>query len=215
MTLTEMIALVRQDLKDEEEAAYRWTDDELTRCIQKAVKELSLRIPLEATEDIATEAGSMEVDMSSLVNPIKIEAVEYTIGNIPPTYQRFALWNGMLTLLGSVVPDGSDCRIYYNTVHILTDDGEDDIDSTIPVQYEELVAGGASGFAAQSASGFAIDQVNTGGSGTAATWAEWGKEKLSYFRAELKRLGHNNRIRVGQLYKPYYPVVSKNMDWGP
>ena len=215
MNLTDMIALVRQDLKDEEEASYRWTDDELTRCIQKAVKELSLRIPREATEDVATESGSMEVDISDLVDPMKIEAVEYPVGNIPPTYQRFALWNGLLTLAGDVVPDGSDCRIYYNTLHILTDDGEDDIDSTLPAQYEDLIACGACGFAASAAGGFAIDQVNTGGSGTAATWAAWGKDKLDFFRSELKRLGHNNRIRVGQLYQPYFPVVSKNTDWGP
>jgi len=63
--------------------------------------------------------------------------------------------------------------------------------------------------------GFAIDQVNTGGSGTPATWVEWGREKLAYFRSELKRLGHNNRIRINQLYKPYYPVVSKTTDYGP
>ncbi len=43
----------------------------------------------------------------------------------------------------------------------------------------------------------------------------WGKEKLRYFKAELKRLGRRNRVRVRSLYEPYYPSVSKSTDYGP
>ena len=43
----------------------------------------------------------------------------------------------------------------------------------------------------------------------------WGKEKFSYFKAELKRLGRRNRARIRSLYKPYYPPVSKSTDYGP
>jgi len=43
----------------------------------------------------------------------------------------------------------------------------------------------------------------------------WGKERLNFFKQELKRLGRKNRVRVSSLYKPYYQPVSKSTDGGP
>jgi hypothetical protein len=61
----------------------------------------------------------------------------------------------------------------------------------------------------------AINRVNTGGTGTPGEWLTWGKERLDFFRKELKRLGRRNRVRTRQLYTPYSPPVSKRTDWGP
>ena len=214
MDLTEMIGLVRLDLMEVDAGNYRWSDDELIHCIQKAVVELSWHIPLEATADLPTERGAQEIDITGLGDRVSIDAVEYPLGLSPPVYQRFALWNGQVRLLGGIMPDGTDCRIYYRKVHILTDDGEDGLDSTIPSYLEGLVACGASGFAALAAGAYAVDRVNTGGISTAAESVEWGREQLDYFRRQIRRHGHNNRVRSGQLYAPYYPPVSKATDWG-
>jgi hypothetical protein len=54
-----------------------------------------------------------------------------------------------------------------------------------------------------------------GGDITPREFLTWGKEKLGIFKAELKRMGKTNRIRIRSLYKPYYPVVSKSTNYGP
>ncbi len=210
MNLTEMLAIVRRDLHDEDAENYRWTDAELQRHITHALKDFSEAIPMEQKATLATVNGSREIDISSLTGRVMIEAVEYPTGQFPARYQRFSLWNDTLTLLGEEVPDGSDCCVYYGQLHTLDESG-----STIPEQHEDLVAAGACGYAAIELAAYTINQVNTGGLKTPGEWYNWGKDRLSHFQSELKRLGRKNRVRTGQLYTPYYPLKSQTRDYGP
>jgi len=209
MTLTEMRAIVRRDLHDEDAANYRWSDDELDRHIAHAVKEFSEAIPYEQKATIATTSGSREIDISTITDRIMVEAVEYPVDKFPKRYQRFSLWADTLTLLGDEVPDGSNAYIYYGKLHTL------DVTSTIPTEHEDLIAAGACGYAAVEWAAYAINRVNVGGTITPREFQSWGREKLKYFRSELRRLGRRNRVRVSSLYKPYYQPVSKSNDYGP
>ncbi len=209
MNLTEMRTIVRRDLHDEDSQNYRWTDDELNRHIAHAVKDFSEAIPYEQKATKATSSGSREIDISTITDRIMVEAVEYPLDKFPKRYQRFSLWADTLTLLGDEVPDGSNAYIYYGKLHTL---GES---STIPAMYEDLIAAGAGGYAAIEWAVYAINRVNVGGTLTPGEFLAWGKEKLNYFKAELKRLGRRNRVRIRSLYKPYYPAVSKSTDYGP
>jgi len=209
MNLTEMRAIVRRDLKDEDAANYRWTDDELDRHIAHAVKEFSEYIPYEQKAIEATTSGSREIDISTITDRIMVEAVEYPVDKFPRKYQRFSLWGDILTILGDEVPDGSNANIYYGKLHTL---GES---STIPATYEDLIAAGACGYAAVEWAAYAINRVNVGGTMTPREFLAWGEERLRFFKDELKRLGRRNRARVRSLYKPYYPPVSKSTDYGP
>jgi hypothetical protein len=157
MILTDMRTLVRRDLHDEDAANYRWTNDELDRHIAHALKDFSEAIPLEQKATLVTVAGSREISITTLTNRVMIEAVEYPIGRFPASYQRFALWNDLLTLVGTDVPDGSNCYVYYGKLHTL-----DVTTSTIPAKYEDLVAAGAVGYAATQMASFTINQVNFG-----------------------------------------------------
>jgi len=210
MNLTEMRSIVRRDLKDEDADNYRWTDDELNRHIAHAVKDFSEAVPFEQKATTATVSGSRKVDISSITDRVMVEAVEYPVDKYPRKYQRFSLWSEILTILGDEVPDGSNAYIYYGKLHTL-----DASTSTVPAIYEDLVVIGACGYAATEWATYAINRVNVGGDNTAREFLTWGKEKLSLFRSELKRLGRRNRVRVRSLYKPYYPVVSKSTDYGP
>jgi len=210
MTLSEMRAIVRQDLHDEDSENYRWSDDELDRHITHAVKEFSEAIPLEQKETKATTASSREIDISSLADRVMVQAVEYPVGRFPKIYQRFSLWGDAITLLGDEVPDGSNAYIYYGKLHTL-----DAQSSTLPPIYEDLVSTGAAGYAAIEWAAFAINRVNIGGIITPKEFLGWGQARLGYFKQELKRLGRRNRARINQLYKPVYPVVSKTTDYGP
>ena len=210
MNLTEMRTIVRRDLHDEDSGSYRWADDEIDRHIAHAVKDFSEALPLEQKATIPTTSGSREIDVSSLSNRVMVEAVEYPVDKFPKRFQRFSLWGDTLTLLGSEVPDGSNSYIYYGKLHTL-DAGS----STIPAQHEDLIAAGACGYATVEWAAYAINRVNIGGAVTPAEFMKWGKEKLRHFRSELRRLGRRNRIRLNQLYKPYYSPVSKTTDYGP
>jgi len=208
MNLTEMRAIVRRDLHDEDAANYRWTNDELDRHIGHTVKEFSEALPYEQKATKATTSGSREIDISSITERIMVEAVEYPVDKFPKRYQRFSLWADTLTLLGDEVPDGSNTYIYYGKLHTL---GES---STIPTEHEDIIAAGACGYAAIEWAASAINRVNVGGAITPREFQIWGRERLKYFRAELRRLGRENRVRISQLYEPYYPAVSKTTDYG-
>ena len=210
MNLDSMRTVVRRDLHDEDSAAYRWTDAELDRHIGRAVTEFSEAIPLEQRADIATTAGTREIDLSSLTGRVMVEAVEYPIGQYPPAYQRFALWGDVLTVLGDAIPDGSNARVYYGKLHTM-----DVSASTVPAKYEDLIAGGAAGFAAIEWAAYAVNKVNIGGDKTPQALMDWGKEQLTVFRSELKRLNMRNRVRLRTLYRPLYPVRSRTTDYGP
>ena len=210
MNLADMRAILRRDLRDEDPADYRWSDDELDRHVAHAVGEFSEAIAREQKATLATVAGSREIDIATLSGRIMLQAVEYPIDRFPKQYQRFSLWADTATLLGDAVPDGSNANIYYGKLHTL-----DATTSTIPTMFEDLIAGGAEGYAALEWAAFAINRVNVGGTMTAGEFLGWGKDKLGYFRKELRRLGRRNRARTSQLYQPAYPAAAKTTDYGP
>jgi hypothetical protein len=196
MNLTEMRTIVRRDLRDEDPVNYRWSVDEIDRHISRAVKEFSAALPLEQEASIATTAGSREIDVSALSERIAIEAVEYPVGCLPEEYRRFSLWGNTVTLLDDVVPDGSNCTVYYGKLHNLDGEG-----STIPEQFEDLIVTGAAGYAVLALSVFAINRVNIGGTASPGDLLEWGKEQLASFKRELRRIRRKNRVRLNTMYR--------------
>lgn len=210
MNLTDMRAVVRRDLHDEDSGSYRWTDDELDRHIARAVRAFSEHLPCEQKATKATTSGSRELDIAALSDRVTVVAVEYPVDQFPGRYQRFSLWEDTLTILSEEIPDGANAYIYYGKLHTLDASG-----STIPGQYEDMVADGAAGYAAVEWAIFAVNQVNVGGSVTPREFLAWGRERLHEFRKELRRLGRRNRVRLSALYRPYYPAVSKSTDYGP
>ena len=194
MNISEMITLVRRDLKDET-TPYQWSDDELSRHINHALGELSERVPLPAKATLPTVSSSREVDISSLSNRVMVQAVEYPVDESPARYQRFSIWGDTLTIISGPEPNGSDCYVYYGTLHTIDTNG-----STVPDKYEDLVATGACGYAAISWAAFSINKVNIGGKMTADEYRAWGNERLVIFRERLKQLGRRQRLRTQQLF---------------
>ena len=205
-----MRALVRRDLHDENSTSYRWTNDEIDRHIGHAIKDFSEAVPYEQKETKATTSGSREINIATITDLIVVEAVEYPAGKFPKAYQRFSLWGDVLTLLGDEVPDGSNAYIYYGKLHTLSTST-----STIPAMHEDLVAAGAAGYAAVEWAIYAVNRVNISGQPTPEGFLNWGRERLSYFRQELRRLGRRNQVRTRSTYQPYNPPVSKGTDFGP
>ncbi|MCX7912374.1 MAG: hypothetical protein N2506_05380 [Dehalococcoidales bacterium] len=208
MNLAEMIALVRKDLRDDNSSGYRWSDAELARHINRAVREFSEAVPFQTRAVFPTAAGSRELDISSLSGMVMVEAVEYPLGLFPPGYRQFSVWGNTLTILNGAVPDGSDCCVYYGTLHTLDGSG-----STVPPRYEELVVSGACGFAAVAGAIGAVNRINLGGGAVSRDYLQWGMQRLRDFRSEIRRLGRKNRVRVSSFYVPA-DLLTRGVDGG-
>ena len=124
-----------------------------------------------------------------------VEAVEFPIDDYPPRYQRFSIWGDILTIVSGSEPDGSNCRVYYGTLHTLDAQG-----STLPGKHEDLVATGAGGYAALEWAAHAINRVNVGGTNVSKEFRLWGSERLAVFQEALNRLGRRQRVRVQRLF---------------
>lgn len=203
-SIATFINRVRQDLHDESED--RWTDAVLTRHIERAIREYSLAAPQQKTSTIATTPGSRDVSIGALTDLIGVEAVEWPVGEFPPTYVRFSVWGSTLSLLTYNTGDGTNLKVYYGAQHNV--DG-----STLPAQHDETIARGAAGYAAVEWANYGINRVNVGGEDVEASYRKWGDQALKDFRGELDRL--RRVLRLGRMFTPERSQVSQTGDFGP
>jgi hypothetical protein len=209
--LPAMRARLRTDLHDEDSSAYRWTDGELDRHIQRAVREFSLALPLEAKTTLATTPGSRDIAIGSLGDLVAIEAVEYPAGQYPPSYARFSVWLNTLTLLVEVTPSAAeDVVVYHTKLHTI-----DGTSSTVPARFEDVIASGAAGYAAVEWSSFATNRVNLGGRDVWREYLAWGQERLAEFQRALARHGRRNAVRARRLYTPAQTPADQSTVAGP
>ena len=195
MDLATMRGLVRRDLKDEDSDNYRWVNDEIDRAIQRAVDDLSRYVPAEEKATIATTDASREIDISSLTDRVSVDKVEFPVDQHPMELQRFTVYQDTLTLIGDYQGDGEDCYIYWSKVHTLDGDA-----STIPAYLEDLVALGATAYAALAQSQYHSDRANTGGSDVDRDYTYWGRDRLLEFNKKLKAYSRNRKLKTGRFY---------------
>jgi hypothetical protein len=208
MNLSEMRAIVRRDLHDEDDQSYRWSDDELDRHIFRAVRETSLAAPLESTATLTTTAGSRDLSLASLADRVVVEAVEFPLDQYPPVYAPFSLWGDTLSLLVDSAPiSEQSVRVYYGKLHTLDAGG-----STLPPALEDIVATGAAGYAALEWASFAANRVNAGGQETWRNYLVWGEQRLAAFAAALARRGRRSAVRVRRLYAPAQSMAGRTGD---
>jgi hypothetical protein len=211
MNLAEMRDRVRTDLHDEDPQNERWTDAELDRHIQRAVRDFSLSVPLEAKDTLATTPDSRDVSIAGLADLVAIEAVEYPIGDYPPTYVSFSVWLSTLTMLIDSPPGSAEnVNLYYAKLHTL-----DATTSTLPARFEDVVATGAAAYAALEWASFATNRVNVGGQDVWRDYLTWGQQRLAEFQRSLARHGRRNTVRVRRLYRPATTPVDQSTVEGP
>lgn len=211
MDLPTMRARLRKDLHDEDATNYRWTDGELDRHIQHAVRELSLAAPLEAKASLTTTQGSRDISISGLADLVAVEAVEYPAGEYPPVYARFSVWLTTLTLLVEAAPAAAETvNVYHTKLHTI-----DATSSTVPARFEDTVASGAAGYAALEWASFSTNRVNAGGRDVWREYLVWGQERLAEFQRTLARHGLRNAVRARRLFAPAGEAPSQSAVVGP
>jgi len=190
MNLTEMRARVREDLQDEDDANYRWTNDQVDGAIERVVREFSIVKPIQQQDDIATVESSRDIDISSLEGLIRVESVEFPIGQNPSHYQKFRIWQDTLQMDDE--GDGNDARVRWYKEHTLAES------STIPSQFEEIIVLGATGYLAASASVYTVDKATIAGKWATINFLKWGQERLDRYEKKLKAL--QGRVIARELY---------------
>ena len=187
MNLTEMRARVREDLQDTDSENYRWTDDEVDGAIDRVVTEYSLHAPIEQQDDIATSDGDTELDISALTGLLKIESVEFPIGQTPKYLQRTEYWAGHLYMDDE--GDGNDARVKWLKRHTLTAES-----TTIPTEHEEIIVLGATGYLAMSAAAYTVDRASIAGRHATINYKAWGKERLDRYDKKFKAIARSSRV---------------------
>ena len=203
MNLSDMRDRLRKDLHDEDATNQRWTDGELDRHIQRAVRDLSLSAPLEAKTTLSTTAGSRDLSIAGLADLVAVEAVEYPTGDYPPTYVPYSVWLSTPAGVESV-------NVYHTKLHTL-----DATSSTLPSRFEDVAATGAGAYAALEWASFATNRVNVGGQDVWRDYLAWGQERLAEFERALAEHGRRNAVRVRQLYRPATTPVDQSTVTGP
>src|SRR3990170_6300921 len=211
MNLSEMRGRLRKDLHDEDTANQRWTDGELDRHIQRAVRDFSLSVSLEAKTTLSTTAGSRDLSIAGLADLVAVEAVEYPTGDYPPMYVPYSVWLSTLTMLIDAAPAGvASVNVYYTKLHTL-----DATSSTLPSRFEDVVATGAAAYAALEWASFATNRVNVGGRDVWRDYLTWGQERLAPFQSALAEHRRRNAVRARRLYSPAPPPVDQSTVTGP
>jgi len=193
MNLVEMRARVREDLQDADSQNYRWTDAEVEGAIERVVLEYSLHAPIQQQDDIATTDGDTDLDISTLTGIVKIQSVEFPIGQSPKYYQRTEYWAGHLYMQDE--GDGEDARVRWLKKHTLAVGS-----TTIPAEHEEIIVLGATGYLAMSASAYTVDRAFIAGRYGTTSYRAWGKERLDRYDKKLKAISHTSKVIQHELY---------------
>ena len=193
-TLSSIRTLVRRDLKDEDGANYRWTDNEIDRAIDKAVLDYSLYCPLQQKSTLATVDSSNELSIASLTDRIDVTRVEHPVDDQPCPSRRFSVWGDLLTFLDGYQGDGANCYVYWLQKHTLG------ATSTIPTPHEGIIALGAAAYAISSQSQYQVDKANTGGQKVDSDYSSWSGDMFARFHKELESIRTYNTKRLKQSY---------------
>ncbi len=193
MNLVEMRARVREDLQDTDSQNYRWTDDEVDGAILRAVDEYSIHAPIQQQSDIATTDAVTEIDISTLTGIVKVQSVEFPLDETPRHFQHIDYWAGKLYMQDQ--GDGTNARVRWLKKHTLAAGS-----TTIPVEHDEILVLGATGYLAMSASANTVDRAFIAGHYGTTSYKAWGIERLKRYDIRLRQVAQANRVTHRQLY---------------
>lgn len=197
-TISILRARLRVDL--DEPVADRWSDDDLDRHIQHAIRDINRVVPREmkATGLTIADPASRELDISSLTDLVEVIAIEYPVGSYPRRLRHFETWGSTLSLLTDTMPPaGASVCVYYTIQHTV-----DAADSTLPSYLEDIMLVGAAGYALLDYLAATQNRVNVGGDRTGEQLRAHANDLLMQFRQDLTALKRERYrvVKTGELW---------------
>jgi hypothetical protein len=196
------ISVLRSRLRVDlaEPTADRWTDNDLDRHIQHAVRDLNRVAPREMVDTSLTipDPASRELDIAGLSGLTRVITVEYPVGGYPRRLRHFELWGSTLTLLTDTVPvAGAPVIVYYTARHTV-----DSAISTLPDHLEDFVLLGAAGYALLGYLAATHDRVTIGDGRTSEELRAHANDLLMQFRQDLTALKRERQcvVAAGELW---------------
>ncbi len=191
-------ARLRVDLAEPE--ADRWTDGDLDRHIQHAVRDLNRVAPREMVDSSLTipDPASRQIDVSGLADLVRMVAIEYPVGGYPRRLRHFELWGSTLSLVTDTMPEaGAAVTCYYTARHSVDSEG-----STLPDNLEDIVLVGAAGYALLGFLAATHDRVTIGDGRTGDELRAHANDLLMQFRQDLTALKLERQLVVatGELW---------------
>jgi hypothetical protein len=200
---------IRQDLSDAGSPPQLSSAD-LDRHVDHAVRDLALIAPIDLLLSATLTPGSRTVDLGSVLGPnqlIRLEAVEWPVGRYPQEFVRFSLFGDgapRLTLLVDQEPAAAESiNLYCKVAPVVTSSTGS---STLPGKYDDLVALGAAGYAAQELATRLMNQINIGGPAVWEHYLALSDSLLAAFDAQLGMLARRTQLFARRLYAPEYPA---------
>lgn len=209
--LTDLRALIRIDLQDEDVTAERWANATLDRHILRALAEYSHVSPLEQKSTLSATPGSRDISLTTLTPRIRIFAVEWPTGEFPRAWVPFSLWADTLTMDVTSPPAAADdVDILWHKTHSMNGL------KTYPASHDTIIATGAAAYAALEWASFASNRVNVGGEEVWGRYMDFANVRLEEFQASLRKLPAANTLRSSRLYTPQNTrLSSQTTDPGP
>jgi len=196
---------IRQDLSDSTSPPLLSSSD-LDRHVDHAVRDLALVAPLDLLLSATLTPGSRSVDLTATLSPYqlaRLEGVEWPTGQYPQEFVQFNLFQMQLTLLVEAVPSAADTiNLYAKVSPVVTDTAGT---STLPPRYDDIVALGAAGYAAQELATRLMNQINIGGPAVWEHYIALSEKLLADFGTELGMLAQKTQFFAKRMYSPEYP----------
>jgi hypothetical protein len=199
MDLAGMVALVRVRLKDVDNAAYFWSDDEIEAAIASAMGAVSESSPDCGTELFDGDGSTRTFDCSAVTGYQYALAVEYPVGEEPPSYLPFRENElGKVIVRADPPVDGADnVRVYFARPFDAAADPW-----TLPADDELTVELGASASLAEAGAVYASGRLNANENRAELL------RKSAYgwhtdFHARLKR---GKQRQIGPTWWPHWPA---------
>lgn len=122
-TRAEVINQAELILQDSGNAIFAAAD--LGTFLDDALSEVSEFVPLMVKETAHAQNGSLEVDISSITDLVRVDKVEWPIDQIPKQYRNFRVWGDYLSLELKTPPYASACDVSHEN------DTSDDLTGTV------------------------------------------------------------------------------------
>ncbi len=200
---------IRQDLSDTGNPPLLAAAD-IDRHVDHAVRDLALVAPLDVLLSATLVPGSRQLDLSTVLagyQLIRLEAVEWPVGQYPQEFVQFNLFGDVdpvLTLLVEQAPSTADTINLYCKIAPVVAAGA--ASSTLPSRYDDVVALGAAGYAAQEIATRLMNQINIGGPQVWEHYLTLSEKLLADFGTELDLLAGREQLFARRLYVPEYPA---------